>query len=185
MSDVQGYFRRVATEWDVLRRGYFTEAVRKAAIQRAGLAPGMAVADIGCGTGYLAEALAPRVARVYAVDASPEMLAVAERNLAAFANVTYLVAAGDQIPLPAGSLDAVLANMYLHHCPDPALAIREMARLLRPGGVLVVSDMEKHEHEWMREEMADLWLGFERGDVERWCRDAGLGEVEVGDSGET
>jgi len=185
VSEVQDYFRRVAPEWDELRRGFFTEAVREAALAAAALQPGMHVADVGCGTGFLAEGLAPRVARVYAIDASPEMLEVACRNLSAHGNVTYLVAPGDAIPLPSGSLDACLANMYLHHCPDPALAIREMARLLRPGGVLVLTDMDRHQQEWMKQEMADLWLGFERPEVARWFAEAGLEQVSVAGSGET
>ncbi len=173
------YFERVAGDWDDLRAGYFSEAVRDAAIAHAYLRPEMVVADVGCGTGFLAGGLAPRVARVYALDGSPAMLEVARRNLAPFTHVTYHVTDGSTLPLPDASVDAALANMVLHHCPDPAAAIREMARILRPGGRLVITDMDRHTHEWMHAEMADEWLGFDRAEVKGWLREAGLVNVLV------
>jgi len=76
-------------------------------------------------------------------------------------------------------VDAVFANMYLHHCPDPAAAIVEMVRVLKPGGRLMLTDLDTHSHEWMRREMADEWLGFDRGQVWEWLRAAGLVNVIV------
>ena len=145
-----GYFDRVAGDWDEIRAGYFTEAVRESAIAHAYLRPEMEVADVGCGTGFVAAGLAPLVSRVYALDGSPAMLDVARRNLAAYDNVVYQTTEGSALTLPDASVDAALANMYLHHCTDPAAAIREMARIVRPGGRLVITDMDRHEHEWMR-----------------------------------
>jgi ubiquinone/menaquinone biosynthesis C-methylase UbiE len=173
------YFERVAGEWDERRAGYFTEAVREAAIKRAYLRPEFVVADVGAGTGFIAAGLAPHVAKVYVLDGSEAMLAQARRNLAAYDNVVFEVSEGSALPLPDQSVDAAFANMYLHHCPDPAAAIREMARILRPGGRLIITDMDKHDHEWMRTEMADEWLGFERAQVKGWLRDAGLVNVMV------
>lgn len=173
------YFERIAPQWDTLRAGYFPSAVRDVAIARAYLRPEMHVADVGCGTGFLAAGLAPLVERVYALDGSPAMLEVARRNLAHFTNVTYHLTDGGALPLPDASVDAVLANMYLHHCPDPAAAIREMARLLRPGGRLVITDLDQHSHEWLRTEMADEWLGFARAQMKAWLREAGLVNVWV------
>jgi arsenite methyltransferase len=168
------YFERVADQWDTLRAGYFPEAVREAAISKAYLRPEMVVADIGTGTGFVAAGLAQLVRQVYAVDGSAAMLEAARRNLAGFANVTCRLADGAALPFEDGSLDAIFANMYLHHCPDPQVAIAEMVRVLRPGGRLVITDLDRHDHEWMREEMADEWLGFDRGQVKGWLREAGL-----------
>jgi len=137
----QTYFAQVAERWDTLRASMFGDAVRDAALARAALHPDAVVADIGAGTGFITQGVAPLVTRVYAIDSSPEMLEVARRNLAAFPNVEYRVADGAAIPLPDGSVDAVLANMYLHHAPNPLTAIREMIRLLKPGGRLVFGDI--------------------------------------------
>ncbi len=173
------YFERVAGDWDAIRASYFSEAVREAAIAHAYLRPEMVVADMGSGTGFMAAGLAPLVGRVYVLDGSAAMLDVARHNLAAFDNVIYQVPDGHKISLPDASLDVVTANMYLHHCPDPAAAIQEMARVLKPGGRLVISDMDAHDHEWMRQEMADEWLGFDRTEVKAWLRGADLVNVLV------
>ncbi len=175
----QDYFARVAEDWDEIRSGYFTEEMRDAAIELAHLAPNSIVADVGTGTGFVIQGLAPHVAKVYGFDESPEMLTVAQRNLTAFDNVELREAQGGTLPLPDASLDAVFGNMYLHHDPNPSAAIVELARVLRPGGRLVLTDLDAHDHEWMRESMADRWLGFERGVVSDWFSAAGLTDVVV------
>jgi ubiquinone/menaquinone biosynthesis C-methylase UbiE len=179
LQESMEYFAGVAVDWDQIRTVYFTEAMRDAAIERARLAPEAVVADVGSGTGFVIQGLAARVAKVYGFDASPDMLAVARRNLAAYENVELRETPGDALPLPDGSLDAVFANMYLHHVPDPAAAIAEMARVLRPGGRLVITDLDSHDHSWMRAAMADRWLGFDREQVRSWYAAAGLIDIEV------
>lgn len=173
------YFEAVAGEWDDLRAGFFDEAVRDAAIDRAYLRPEMVVADVGAGTGFMAAGLAPHVARVHVVDGAPAMLEVARRNLAGHTNVEFHLAEGSSIPLPDASVDAVFANMYLHHCPEPLAAIQELTRLLRPGGRLVITDLDSHAHDWFRTEMADEWMGFDREQVRAWFREADLVNVIV------
>jgi ubiquinone/menaquinone biosynthesis C-methylase UbiE len=182
MSDSQEYFDDVAGSWDEIRAGYFTEEMRDAAIERARLGPDAVVVDVGTGTGFVIQGLAPRFAQVYGFDHSAEMIAVAAHNLAAFNNVKLQQAHGDRLPLPDQAVDAVFGNMYLHHASDPATAIAEMARLLRPGGRLVLTDLDEHHHEWMRKAMADRWLGFRREDIRDWCTAAGLCEVAVEDA---
>ncbi len=185
MTDASAeYFERVAGQWDGLRTGYFGEAVRDAAIKRAYLRPEMVVADVGSGTGFMAAGLAPLVAQVYAVDGSAAMLEAGKANLAQFANVEQRLADGATLPFEDASLDAVFANMYLHHCPDPQAAIAEMVRVLKPGGRLMLTDMDRHTHDWLRTEMADVWLGFERADVRAWLRAAGLVNIVVDCTGE-
>jgi ubiquinone/menaquinone biosynthesis C-methylase UbiE len=173
------YFAEVAEQWDEIRSDYFTEHLRDAAIDKARLPATAVVADVGTGTGFVAAGLASRAAHVVGFDASPEMLAVARRNLAQFDNVEFREAVGDQLSVASETFDGVFANMYLHHAPDPLAAIKEMARVLKRDGVLCLTDLDAHDHEWQREQMADLWLGFERDDIRRWFAAAGLHDIDV------
>ena len=179
------YFDKVAPEWDIMRTGYFTESVREAAIHKAYLHPDMIVADVGAGTGFIAAGLAPLVKHVHVLDGSAAMLDEARRNLAQFDNVEFHEADGLSLPLPDASVDVVFANMYLHHCPDPLAAIREMVRILRSAGRLVITDMDAHAHEWLKTEMADLWLGFDRGQIREWFEQAELVNVIADCTGES
>jgi ubiquinone/menaquinone biosynthesis C-methylase UbiE len=175
----KAYFAEVAGDWDEIRSSFFTEQMRDAAIALADLSPEMVVADVGTGTGFVIQGLAGKVAKVYGFDESPEMLVVAERNLAAFDNVEFQVAPGSALPLPDDSLDAIFGNMYLHHAPNPSEAVKELVRVLKPNGRLILTDLDAHDQEWMREEMADRWLGFEREDIRAWYSATGLTDVTV------
>jgi ubiquinone/menaquinone biosynthesis C-methylase UbiE len=179
------YFGQVAGQWDNLRTGYFSEGVREDAIKKAYLRREMIVADVGAGTGFMTAGLAPNVRQVHVVDGSAEMVEVARKNLARFSNVEYHVADGASLPFDDQSLDAAFANMYLHHTPDPLAAIREMVRTLGPGGRLVITDLDEHPYAWLKEEMADVWQGFDRGQMRAWFQEAGLVNVIVDCTGQT
>lgn len=179
------YFEKVANQWDNLRTGYFTEAVRESAIAKAYLHPEMTVADVGAGTGFVSAGLAPLVKKVHVLDGSAAMLEIARKNLSQFDNLEFHPADGLALPLPDASQDAVFANMYLHHCPNPLAAIREMVRILRPGGRLVLTDMDAHTNEWLKTEMSDVWLGFEREQVRDWYEQAGLVNVILDCTGQS
>jgi arsenite methyltransferase len=129
--------------------------------------------------------IAPLVSRVVLVDGSQAMLDVARKNLQGFDNLDFRQADGLALPLEDGSLDAVFANMYLHHCADPLAAIKELTRVLQPGGRLIIMDMDIHPYTWMMEEMADAWPGFERDQMRQWYRQAGLVNVIVDCTGES
>jgi ubiquinone/menaquinone biosynthesis C-methylase UbiE len=183
MDHTREYFDQVADKWDDMRKTFFGEGVRRAAVQAAGVRPGFVVADVGTGTGFIAEAALDAGATVIGIDNSEGMLAqVSER----FRGRLFESRRGDTdgLPLKNGEADAVLANMVLHHAPDPAAAIKEMSRALRPGGTLVITDADTHTHEWLRIEMHDRWLGFDRDTVAGWFRAAGLDEVAVVDTHE-
>jgi arsenite methyltransferase len=179
------YFQEVANQWDAIREGHFGDAVREAAVSKAFLRSEMVVADVGSGTGFIAAGLAPLVRRVYVVDGSAAMLDVARKNLSAFSNIEFHEADGLSLPFPDESLDAVFANMYLHHCPDPLAAIQEMVRVLRPGGRLVITDMDTHPYAWLKEELADVWQGFDRDQMRGWYREAGLVNIIVDCTGQS
>ncbi|MBW6474687.1 MAG: arsenite methyltransferase [Anaerolineaceae bacterium] len=173
-STSKAYFKEVAEQWDDLRKGFFPDSLREEVLAKAYLLPEMVVADIGAGSGFLSSVLVERVRLVHLVDASKEMLSQAQKNLSTSTNAVYHVAEGRTIPLPDASLDAVFANMYLHHAPDPKAAIQEMVRLLKPGGRLLISDLDLHPHTWLQEEMADEWPGFDREQIMVWLKAAGL-----------
>ena len=183
MDSTREYFDKVANQWDDMRRTFFGEGVRRASIEAARVGPGMVVADVGTGTGFLAELALDAGAEVIGIDISEGMLAQVTSR---FAGRRFEARQGDTaaLPLQTGEADAVLGNMVLHHAEDPPAAIREMARALKPGGVLVVTDADSHTHEWLRTEQHDRWLGFARTDISRWFLDAGLGEVTVDDTRE-
>lgn len=179
MAESKLYFAQVAEKWDVMRAGYFTEAMRDAVIKKAELPAGAVVADVGTGTGFVLQGLADQVAQAVGFDESAEMLAMASRNLSAYAHLLLRKAEGEQLPAEKNSFDAVFANMYLHHAPEPGKAIAEMTRILKPGGKLVITDLDSHDQAWMREAMADRWLGFARDEVARWYAAAGLTATDI------
>jgi len=179
------YFDRVASQWDALRSGYFSDEVRQHAIQKAYLHPSLVVADVGAGSGFMTVGLAPLVHKVHVIDSSPAMLEVARQNLAHFDNLEFHQADLLALPLPDASLDTVFANMVLHHCPDPLAAIRELVRVLRPAGRLVITDLEPHSQAWLQAEMADLWLGFSRAQIRQWFAQASLVNTIVDCTGQS
>jgi arsenite methyltransferase len=179
------YFEQVADQWDNLRSGYFTEAVRQTAISKAYLRLEMVVADVGAGTGYMAAGLAPLVRQVHVLDGSPAMIAAARRNLISMDHIVYHEADGQSLSLEDASIDVVFANMYLHHCPDPQASIREMVRVLKPGGRLVITDMDTHPYAWLKEEMSDEWMGFERDQIRSWFKEADLVNIIVDSTGQS
>jgi ubiquinone/menaquinone biosynthesis C-methylase UbiE len=182
-DDTREYFESVAHKWDQMRRQFFGEGVRNAAIAAANIESSSVVADVGVGTGFLAEGALAAGARVIGIDSSDRMLAEART---AFAGQPFEARVGDieSLPLNTAEVDVVLANMVLHHAPDPPRAIREMSRVLKPGGRLVITDADTHTHEWLRTEQHDRWLGFERSDIAHWFGDAGLVDVTVAETSE-
>jgi SAM-dependent methyltransferase len=120
---------------------------------------GPRVADLGCGTGFLATWLAEHGGDVIAVDHSDGMLTAA-RERAGAARVAFRRGELDALPLADAEVDAAFCNLVWHHLPDHERAAREMFRVVRPGGKVVVSDLLPHDREWMREAMGDLRLGL-------------------------
>jgi ubiquinone/menaquinone biosynthesis C-methylase UbiE len=186
MSDLEQtreYFDQVASQWNEMRKRFFGEGVRRAAIQAAQISSVSLVADIGTGTGFLAEAALAAGARVIGIDSSEGMLAQVRERFAG-KNFEARVGEIDALPLHDGEVDAVMANMVLHHAPDPPHAILEMARVLKPGGRLIITDADTHTYEWLRTEQHDRWLGFDRKEIARWFETAGLEEVTAENTGE-
>jgi ubiquinone/menaquinone biosynthesis C-methylase UbiE len=180
----RAYFDAIASDWDTLRSGFFSVRVREAALDALAVKPGRRAADVGAGTGFMTEALLGRGLAVVAIDESPQMLAVL-RGKVGDAPVECRLCSGDSLPVETASVDYAVANMYLHHVDAPADAIREMVRILRPGGAIAIKDLDAHEFEFLREEHHDRWLGFSHDDVRRWLEQAGAADVGVRPIGTT
>ena len=177
------FFDRVARDWDEMREGYYSEDVRVSALAAAEVETGKIAADIGAGTGFISKGLIEEGLRVIAVDQSEAILDEMRTKFARYPAVDYRIGNAEDLPIPNETVDYAFANMCLHHVESPPDAIREMARILKPGGKLVITDADEHEFEFLREEHHDRWLGFERTDIKTWFEAAGLGDVRVDDAG--
>jgi ubiquinone/menaquinone biosynthesis C-methylase UbiE len=175
-KDVKAFFERVASDWDTMRLAYYDERVIEKMAEVSGNCESSEVADVGTGTGFVAAGLASRVERVIGIDNALAMLEVARENLRALgaSNVELVLGEATLLPLEEGVVDAAFANMVLHHAEDPTAMLREMARVVRPGGMVAITDEVAHPYAWMREEHADVWLGFEQDQVERYFAAAAL-----------
>ena len=153
------FFESAAGKWDKLRGELFGRASHLQAF--AGfLDDRWVVGDLGCGTGQVAAALAPFVERVIAVDRSGEMLQTARRRLREWPNVDIRRGDLEALPIEDGALDAATLILVLHHLPDPAAVLADVARTLRLGGRLLVVDMLPHDRDDYRQQMGHIWLGF-------------------------
>jgi len=170
----QEFFSTAAGQWDRLRADLFGN--RADVIGLLGLLDASwTVGDLGCGTGQVAELLAPVVSHVIAVDESPAMLGAARKRLHPYSNVS--VRQGDlaSLPLEDRSLDAALLFLVLHYSADPAGVIAEVTRVLKPDGRLLIVDVMPHDRDDLKQLMGHVWQGFSHDDVTRWTRLAGLG----------
>ena len=134
--------------------------------------------EVGPGDGAFLPELARRFSQVLALDNSPAMLELARLRCAeeALGNVELRLA--DALNEAPAQADCVVLNMVLHHFAAPAEAIRQLARLVKPGGSLLISELCSHNQSWAREACGDLWLGFEQDDLARWADAAGLAPGE-------
>ena len=174
------WFEEVGPEWDDIRRVFNDDVHRARAMTRL-IAPRLRVADIGTGTGILARELVATGVEVIAVDRSDRMLEAARRGTTgdAAARIEFRLGEANQLPLAADEVDAAMAHMVLHYVASPGEVLQEMARVVKPGGRVIVVDFVQHEHEWMKKELGVLWQGFPTEAVERWFDEAGLGDFAI------
>jgi ArsR family transcriptional regulator len=177
-GDAEIFFAGAAGEWDRLRAELYGAAFGASALL-ALLPPGWAVADLGCGTGALAAALAPHVRRVVGVDQSAAMLRAARRRSRGIGNVELRRGALESLPLDDEAFDAALMVLVLTYLPEPMAALREAARVLRPGGRLVAVDLVRHDDEPFRRRLGQASLGFEPARLRSLLGEAGLADAQV------
>ncbi|CCG06880.1 ArsR/SmtB family transcription factor [Pararhodospirillum photometricum] len=178
------YFTTNAQRWDELRRlTGAEEPVEEAIVARLAGRPLHDVLDIGTGTGRLLERLAPLASQVTGLDQSRAMLALARANLDRAGVRNASVRQGDlyALPFPDASFDAVTLHQVLHYVETPARALAEAARVLRPGGRLIIADLAPHDREDLRERHNHLRLGFPTAEISQGVLGAGLCPGEVVD----
>lgn len=171
------YFERVAPQWDQIRSMYVSESAVEAAIDRAaGPGPFRRVVDLGTGSGRMLALLGKRAGAAVGLDLSHQMLNVARRNVAQAGVDKVELRHGDIFAtrLPGESADLVVVHQVLHYLTDPHAAVAEAARLVEPGGRLLIVDFAPHDHERLRAEHQHRRLGFSDSEIGQWLSEAGL-----------
>ncbi|MBV1933653.1 MAG: metalloregulator ArsR/SmtB family transcription factor [Parvibaculaceae bacterium] len=176
------YFRENAPEWDQIRELHLPEEVVEAALlDMAGPGPIGSMLDLGTGTGRIVEIFGDRVEQAVGIDQSPEMLAFARSKLESESYGHCQVRHGDLFDLPFGvdNFDVITVHQVLHFLDDPAFAVREAARVLKPGGRLLIADFAPHSLDFLREEHAHRRLGFSSDELTGLCQQGGLDVSEI------
>jgi len=167
------FFATKAGQWDALRDELFGEQAETLGLLGL-LDPDAVVGDLGSGTGAFIAAVAQHVHKVVGVDASAEMLEAAGIRLSHLPNIGLRLGDLESLPIESGALDLAVMSLVLHYVPEPELALHEAARVLKPGGRLIVVDMCAHDREDYLEDMGHQWPGFGEAQLGAWIEAAGL-----------
>jgi SAM-dependent methyltransferase len=145
------------------------------------LTPAIDIADLGAGEGLVSQLLAHRARSVACIDNSPRMVEVgtelAKKN--GLVNLTYQLGDIENVPLAEKSVDLAILSQALHHAQHPQVAVDEAFRILRPGGQVLILDLNEHTFEKARELYADVWLGFTENKLHGFLKKSGFTKVEV------
>lgn len=172
------YFSTVAGQWDQVRRDLFGGEI-DLHVALALIDPSATVGDLGCGSGHLANLLAPQVARLVAVDGSAEMAEAARTRLSVHPNVDVHQGDLEQLPIGNHELDLAVLSLVLHYVAEPARVITEAHRVLKPGGRLIVLDMLPHDREDLVATMGQAWPGFSEAQMTTWLGAAGFAGIRI------
>ncbi len=172
-NEARQFFAGAAATWSRLRHELYGPNFTQAALLSL-LPEHWTVADLGCGTGEASVALAPYVRQVIAVDDSPEMLEAAQQATADLPGVEVRQGLLTDLPIKPQSCDAALLLLVLTYAPDPAVVLAESARILKPGGRLVIVDLQRHDRDDFRRQMGQTSMGFEPRQLKEMAAAAGL-----------
>ncbi len=180
-KDTTDFFNVVAPEWDKIRANFFDETIKDKLINLGVLDQTMTVVDLGAGDGFISRSVSGYVNDVYAIDLSSEMLkhlTIKAQN-EGITNITAIEGDGLDIPLQDSSVDVVCASMFLHHIETPELVIREMYRVLKPGGMVFLADFHEHCNTELIKKMHDYWPGFKKNEITAWFNKNGFKEIQI------
>lgn len=183
-ASAQAFFAEHAADWDRIRALHIAEKDVEHAMQEAlGPGPFGFLVDLGTGTGRTLEVFADKFDRGLGLDVNQTMLAYARANLKSKGLVRAQVRHGDiyALALADGQADAIVMHQVLHFLSDPSLAVREAARVLAPGGKLLIVDFAPHDLEFLRSAESHERLGFSHEQVTTWMSDAGLTSRSIED----
>jgi SAM-dependent methyltransferase len=168
---VQAFFGKSAEYWDEMRAQLVGERSDLLALLEL-LDPSWIVGDLGCGAGHIASVLSPCVGRVIAVDESGPMLAAARQRLEHSHNVELREGHIESLPIDAGALDIAILFLVAHFISDPARAMAEVRRVLKPGGRLLIVDLVSHDRTEYMLQLGHIWQGFDEGQIADWLTKA-------------
>ena len=177
-SKSEEFFASASGQWDHLRTELFGDRFHFHAML-ALIDPSLTVGDLGCGTGQVSELIAPHVARVVAVDGSNDMVQAARKRLKGMHQVDVRRGDMEALPIDEGQLDVAMVTLVLHHVPDPACAIAEVHRVLRPGGRVMIVDMLPHDRVEYQQNMGHVWLGFSEKTIRKLLEGAGFDKASI------
>lgn len=178
-NDGPGFFNRIGRRWDELRTEAFGPSFAMEAFI-ALLPREWHVADIGTGTGHLLPTLAAHFESVLAVEPAEGMRTCAQQRIAqtGFENVEIRPGDLTRLPIDTGLIDLAIAMLVLHHVPNPDEALREIARIVRPGGRVLIVEQQSHENQDFYERMQDHWWGFDSNDLQRRLAATGCTQIQ-------
>lgn len=169
------FFNTIADDWETLSRDVLNNFDLAATVSAAMPNICHSAVDLGCGTGLVLEAMREKAQSVIGVDGSSRMLELSRRRFGDKApDVSLRIGELDHLPLRDAESDFACINMVLHHLSQPQEALVEIARVIKPGGSLFVTDFNQHTLESMRTDYGDLWLGFEETTLFTFIRQAGF-----------
>ncbi|TGN19566.1 ArsR/SmtB family transcription factor [Leptospira idonii] len=170
----KGFFDRVAENWESLQEEILNPKLYRSWILDQLPSNSQQIMDLGCGPGGLIPYILPKAKRVIGVDSSTNMIDTA---LAVYGNnpsVQLIQAQLESLPIENEACEAVVGSMVMHHISHPPAVLEEIHRVLKPNGVFCFVDLLKHNHEMMRDNFADLWLGFDPDLLESWMTNSGF-----------
>ena len=169
------FFGHAAPKWDQIRRDWFGDTFHLEAML-ALLDPRWVLADLGAGTGFMLPVLAPHVARIIAVEPVPAMLNAARARVRQqkLVNVELRQGSLEKLPIDSASVDIALLALVLHYTIDPTIPLREVRRCLKPGGIILIIDLQPHQVDLFRAQMGHRWMGFAQDQLESWLGEAGF-----------